>query len=220
MAFRAILPFSFTFCTIFFHFLLDIFLSRCYPYYMDSRSATQGTKSSGSRHAASKETTHMVIAIKQAPIQKTVFDLDTMEDVTLVKAVPDFKPAENSHEVLARVGNDSAKMLELLNNGLRLAEREAVASDTAIPFHTFGVDENGEYTDEINGVFAGTIADIKAVNSLKLTLAKTVFGFTKNLSKDEKATAKANALEMIRSTPAIKAGLQKSAALTKSADTE
>lgn len=158
-------------------------------------------------------------AIKQAPIQKTVFDLDTMEEVLLVKAVPDFKPAENSHEVLARVGNDSAKMLELLNNGLRLAEREAVA-DGKEPWHTFGVNDEGEYTDEVNGPFTGTIADSKAVNALKLTLAKTVFGFVKSLSKEEKAMAKSNALEMIKNTPTIKAGLQKSAALNKSADTE
>ncbi len=150
--------------------------------------------------------------LKQAPIQKTIFDLDTMEEILLVKSVPDFKEAENSNEVLARVGNDTAKMLKLLNDGLRLAEREQVATGSD-PWHTFVVNDEGEYTDEVNGPFTGTIADSKAVNALKLTLAKTVFGFNKNMSKDEKATAKDSALEMIKTTPAIKAGLQKSAAL-------
>lgn len=150
--------------------------------------------------------------LKQAPIQKTVFDLDSMEEVLLVKAVPDFKEAESSHEVLARVNNDTAKMLKLLNDGLRLAEREQIASGSD-PWHTFATNDEGEYTDEVNGAFTGTIADSKAVNALKLTLAKTVFGFSKSMSKEEKSAAKESALEMIKTTPAIKAGLQKSAAI-------
>jgi hypothetical protein len=141
-----------------------------------------------------------------------------MEEVLLVKPVPDFIPAENSHEVLARVGNDTAKMLKLLNDGLRLAERAAVAEGSE-PWHTFVADENGELTDDVNGVFTGTVADTKAVNALKLTLAKTVFGFSKSMSKEEKSAAKESALEMIKTTPAIKAGLQKSAAVKKSVDT-
>lgn len=160
----------------------------------------------------------MSTPIKQTPITKTIFDLDTMEEVLLVKPVPDFVPAENSHEVLSRVGNDTTKMLKLLNDGLRLAERAAVAEGSE-PWHTFVADENGEPSDEVNGVFTGTVADTKAVNALKLTLAKTVFGFSKNMSKDDKNFAKDAALEMIKSTPAIKAGLQKSAAIKKSAET-
>lgn len=151
-------------------------------------------------------------AIKQAPITKTIFDLSTMDEVTLVKSVPDFIPAENSSEVLARVGNDSAKMLALMNDGLRLAEREAVAANSD-PFHTFKLDESGEPTDEVNGPFTGIAADSGKVNALTLTLAKTVFAYSKSMTKDEKRAAKTSALEMIRTNDAIKAGLQKSAAL-------
>ena len=150
--------------------------------------------------------------IKQAPITRTIFDLSTMDEVTLVKAVPDFIPAENSAEVLARVGNDSIKLLAIMNDGLRAAEREAVANNTD-PFHTYELDESGEPTDKVNGPFTGIAADSGKVNALVLTLAKTVFGYAKNLTKPEKKAAKESALEMIRTNDAIKAGLQKSAAL-------
>lgn len=153
----------------------------------------------------------MATAIKQSPITKTVFDLDTMDEVTLVKIVPDFVPAENSAEVLARVGNDTAKLLEIMNDGLRSAERAAIETNSE-PWHTYKVDESGEPTDEVNGEFSGKMADTTKVNSLVLTLAKTVFGYSKSMSKDEKRAAKSSALDMIKSNDAIKTGLQKSAA--------
>ncbi len=155
-------------------------------------------------------------AIKQAPITRTIFDLSTMDEVTLVKAVPDFIPAENSAEVLARVGNDSVKLLAIMNDGLRAAEREAVAANSE-PFHTYELDESGEPTDKVNGPFTGIAADSGKVNALILTLAKTVFAYSKGMSKDEKRTAKASAMEMVRTNDAIKAGLQKSAAITSAA---
>ena len=151
-------------------------------------------------------------AIKQAPITRTIFDLSTMEEVLLVKAVPDFIPAENSAEVLARVGNDTTKLLAIMNDGLRAAEREAIANNNE-PFHTFELDESGEPTDKVNGPFSGIAADSAKVNALVLTLAKTVFAYSKSMSKDEKRAAKQNALEMVRTNDAIKAGLQKSAAI-------
>ena len=156
----------------------------------------------------------MPTAIKQSPLTQTVFDIDTFEDVKLVKAVPDFIPAENTTEVLARVGNDSAKMLELLNAGLKSAERAAVENDGQ-PWHTFVLDAEGEPTNEVNGPFTGTPADSDKVNALVLTLAKTVFGYAKSMPKPEKAAAKVSAMEMIKTTPAIKTGLQKSAAIGK-----
>lgn len=151
-------------------------------------------------------------AIKQAPITKTIFDLSTMDEVTLVKAVPDFVPAENSAEVLARVSNDAVKLLALMNEGLRIAERNAVAENDE-PFHTFELDESGEPTETVNGPFTGIMADPLKVNALKLTLAKTVFAYSKSMTKEEKAAAKQSALDMIKTNDAIKAGLQKSAAV-------
>jgi hypothetical protein len=150
-------------------------------------------------------------AIKQSAITQTVFDLNTFDEVLLVKNVPDFIPAENMAEVLVRVGNDSAKVLELVNAGLKSNERAAIETNPQIPWHTFVLDAEGEPTKEINGVFTGTPADFDKVNSLRLTLAKTVFGYSKSMSKAEKSAAKDSAMEMIKTTPAIKAGLQKSA---------
>ena len=153
----------------------------------------------------------MPTAIKQSPITKTVFDLVSFDEVTLVKAVPDFVPAENTSEVLARVGNDSTVMLELLNAGLKERERDSVSTNSD-PWHTYTLDADGEPTGEINGPFTGTPADMSAVNALQLTLAKTVFGYNKGMTKDEKRAAKNSALDMIKANDAIKAGLQKSAA--------
>ena len=158
-------------------------------------------------------------AIKQAPITRTIFDLATMDEVTLVKAVPDFIPAENSAEVLARVGNDAVKLLAIMNDGLRAAEREAIANNSE-PFHTYELDESGEPTDKINGPFSGIAADSTKVNALVLTLSKTVFGYAKSMTKEEKRAAKASALEMVRTNDAIKAGLQKSAAIPSATPAE
>lgn len=153
----------------------------------------------------------MATPIKQSPITKTVFDLVSFDEVTLVKVVPDFVPAENTSEVLARIGNDANVMLSLLNAGLKERERDNVATNND-PWHTYAVDSEGETTSEVNGVFTGVPADMGAVNALQLTLAKTVFGYNKSMSKDEKRAAKASALDMIKANDAIKAGLQKSAA--------
>lgn len=139
-------------------------------------------------------------------IQKTVFDLDSFEEVKLVKVPPKMAEVASIDEFLARVGNDSAKALKIINDGLEDAYRKEFAEDPNQPWHTFG-DE-----DEVNGEFSGTIAEPKAVNSLVLTLAKTVFGFSKDMTKEQKKAAKASAVEMIKGNEAIKDGLRKSAA--------
>lgn len=143
-------------------------------------------------------------------IQNTVFDLEAFEEITLVKSV-DFVPAENTAEVLARVGNDAAKMLALLNEGLKEETRRNLRAEKT-GWHTFVKDADGEDTGDVNGEYTGTPADMTSVNALKLTLAKTVFGYAKSMTPAEKQASKAAAIEMIKSTPAIKAGLQKSAA--------
>lgn len=148
---------------------------------------------------------------KVSAIQKSVFDLDTMEEVTLVKTPPPMQEVTSIDELLARVGNDSTKMLKIVNDGLEDEYRKAFAENPEEAWHTF--DDEGEP----NGEFTGTIAEPKAVNSLILTLAKAVFGFSKEMTKDQKKAAKASAVEMIKTTEAIKDGLRKSAAKKVSA---
>lgn len=147
--------------------------------------------------------------IKQAPVQKSLLNLDTFEDVTLRKTVPDFHPVASMHDAAARVGNDQAKLVQAINEGLRIMEREAVMNNPNIPWQVV----NDE--DEMEGEFTGIPADPKKVNTLILSLAKTVFGFTKDLDKEAKAAAKESAKNLIRTTPSILEPLKKTAALTE-----
>lgn len=139
-------------------------------------------------------------------VQRSIFDLDAFEDVTLVKEF-EHTEAESVQEALQRVGNNNDKLLAIINEGLRAEARrkEATSPDG---WHTFN-DEG-----EINGDFSGTVADPKAVNALVLTLAKTVFGYSKEMTPEQKRAAKNSAEAMIKGTEAIRAGLKKSAALT------
>ena len=135
---------------------------------------------------------------------KTLFDLDTMSDVTLFKSV-EFTPVTSTKEALERLQNNAEKFLKVINDGLESEAARAAKEDNSIPWMV----EN----DEGESVaFEGTPADSKAVNGLVLNLAKSVFGYTKESSKDEKRTAKESALQMVKNTPAIVEGLKKNAA--------
>jgi hypothetical protein len=145
-------------------------------------------------------------AVKMTPSQKTIFDLDSFQEVTIVKEIPDFLPVSSLEEAAARLANNSAKLLEVINRGLMDEHRNSTVDNAEIPWRTF--DDEGE----LNGNFSGTIAEPKAVNSLVLTLAKTVFGYSKEMAKEAKRAAKESAMRMIATTEAIKEGLRKSAA--------
>jgi hypothetical protein len=142
---------------------------------------------------------------KTEKVTSTVFDLDSMSEVTLIKNV-EFAPVANTQEALHRVGNDAAKFLAIINDGLRQHVRESAKSDNSIPW-LFEDEESGETT-----AFAGTPADMKAVNSLKLTLAKTIFGYNKDSDVEQKRAAKESALKMIAGNEDIRKGLKENAA--------
>lgn len=144
--------------------------------------------------------------VKMAPLTRTLFDLDSMADVTLQKEVPDFEPVTTAQEAMHRLGNDTAKFLQVINDGLMGHLRDSVKDNNDIPWQV--ADDEGNLA-----VFAGTPADSKAVNGLVLNLAKSVFGYTKESTPDEKRAAKDSALEMIKATPKIVEGLKKNAAL-------
>ena len=142
---------------------------------------------------------------QKVPVQKTFFDLDTFADVTLKKEF-DFVPVGSVDEALARLGNKADRLLEIVNQGLIGEQR---LTEYRKPEGWQILNDEGE----LAGPFSGTPADQKQVNALVLTLAKTVFGFNKDMTAEQKNAARASAMEMIKNTPAIKAGLQKSAAL-------
>ena len=136
--------------------------------------------------------------------QRSVFALDTMDEVTLVKTA-DFKEVTTAKEALDRLGNDSAKFLEVINTGLEDMARKSLVGDSNIPWMQ-------EAEDGTLSPFSGTVADQKQVNNLILTLAKTVFGYSKDKTIEERRAAKDDALEMIKSSDKMKEGLQKNAA--------
>jgi hypothetical protein len=141
---------------------------------------------------------------KQEKVTSSIFDLDSMSDVTLFKNL-EFSPVNSTQEALSAVGGDAKKFLAIINEGLRQHVRESAKSDSTIPW--MQEQEEGEPTQ-----FTGTPADSKAVNSLVLTLAKTIFGYSKDATSEAKSAAKASAMAMISSNEQIKKGLKENAA--------
>jgi hypothetical protein len=145
--------------------------------------------------------------VEDIKVQRTVTDLDTFEDVTLVNTGK-FSPVSGNDFIkvaLERLGNDHVKLAAVINDGLRAEEMRVLRSKTD---GWMAEDEEGNLT-----AFSGTPADTMKVNALVLTLAKTVFGYEKSLSLEAKKAAKASAMGMIKSNDAIKNGLKQSAAL-------
>jgi len=137
-------------------------------------------------------------------VTSSVFDLDTMDEVSLVKST-EFSPATSAKEAMDRLGNDPEKFLAAINEGLLTQAKHSLKNDTTTPWNA--TDDEGKVT----GPFQGTPANSKSVNTLVLTLAKTIFGYAKDAKVEEKRASKESALEMIRGNEAMKAGLKRSA---------
>lgn len=148
-------------------------------------------------------------AVETLRPQKTMFDLDTMEEVTAVKVI-EFKPVADTKEALDRLGNDSAKFLEVINRGLRTEVQESAKADASIPWQV--EDEEGKLSP-----FTGTPANMTGVNQLVLSLAKQVFGYSKDAPLEKKRAAKESAIKMIRESEPIREGLKRTAAIEDSA---
>lgn len=149
-------------------------------------------------------------------VQKSLFDLDSFEEVTLVKE-GDFTAPTSVQDALHRLGGDSGKLIAVIADGMKAEEMRKLRS-TGDGWSTFKKDESGEDTTEINGAFTGKVADSKKVNTLVLTLAKSVFGFGKDMTKEQKKAAKDSAVDMIKNSPPIREGLAKTAALNEDED--
>lgn len=165
-------------------------------------------KSGQTRHNRAKESKMNPADVsngsKTITIQKTLFDLDTMSEVTLQKDV-EFTPAQSTEEALHRVGKDAKRFLAVINEGLEAETARQAKADPSIPW----LQENDEGE---KAAWTGTPADTKAVNGLVLNLAKSVFGYVKDATPETKRAAKDSAMEMVKNTPAIVEGLKKNAA--------
>jgi len=156
-------------------------------------------------HKMSEET-----KVEVPQINRTVFDLDSFEDVYLLKEVP-FTPATSVEEALKRLGGDSAKLLEAVNDGLLADAKRVAAHDTSIPWMQDVETEDGKTVRE---QFSGTIADSKVVNGMVLNLAKSVYGYNKAAAAKDKAgktKAKEQAMAFIAGNEVIKNGLKENA---------
>ena len=149
-------------------------------------------------------------AVEVPTINRTVFDLDSFEDVYLTKEVP-FQAASSVEEALKRLGGDSTKLLEAVNDGLLADAKRVAAHDTSIPWMQEVEASDGSSKRE---VFSGTVADSKIVNGMVLNLAKSVYGYNKAaVAKDKtgKQKAKEAAMAFIAGNEVIKNGLKENA---------
>ncbi len=138
------------------------------------------------------------------------FDLVTFEDVRVVKEQA-FTPAESTDAALAILGNDNARLLAVINKGL-MAEAKTAMAQSADGWHTYNEDGT------VNGAYAGTPADSKKVGPFLLNIAKNVFGFGKDLSKEEKRKRKEMAADFVKGNEQMRAGLAANCALDLSED--
>lgn len=137
-------------------------------------------------------------------IQRTVFDLASFDDVKLVKSIPVPAKPTTLEEALAAVGNDSAKLLDVIHNGLVEAAVESARADIS-GFVIDDPDNEGEpvpYT----GAYANE-EKVDKINKAVLALAK-LNGFEKSLDPEKKRELKEAAREFLRSNPAMLASIQ------------
>lgn len=136
-------------------------------------------------------------------VQRTIFDLDAFDSKLLGKEIK-FAPAATFEAALSAVGNDQAKLLDLINKGLELQVRDAAYYNNE-GWRAF--DEDGDLKD----AFTGTITEPKNVNQTVATLAKTIFGYNKDMKPEQKKAAKDAAMKMVRETEGIREGLKRRA---------
>lgn len=136
-------------------------------------------------------------------VQQTVFDLVKFDDVKLVKDV--ILPAKptSTEEALAACGNDVAKFLNVIHDGL-IAEAVERAKDSIEGFKVVG--EDGEPGEDYNGKYADEEKG-KLINNAILSLAK-MQGYDKSLPPERKRELKEKATSFLRDNPAMLATIQ------------
>ncbi len=149
--------------------------------------------------------------VKMVPVQKSFFDLDTFTDVTLRKEFAPKPEVTTVAEAAARLGNDTERLMEIINEGLVAEQRREEAAN---PSGWKVLTEDGT----ANGDFTGTPADSKIVNALRLNLAKTSVAPDLGLdwesaTKEQKKTILEATTQLIKDTPIIRNGLKRTAAL-------
>jgi|ERR1035438_294368 hypothetical protein len=154
-------------------------------------------------------------AATELRVTKTVFDLDSRDDVTVVK-IGTSTPVTTMAEFTARLNNDSAIILAVINDGLAAYDREQLAADETKTWQVESEDDKGA---TVYAPFAGTLLSEEKSKQLAvnvLSMAKMLFGYAKDMVKgdvkanrDAKKLAKEKAAEMLLSNPAVIEALKK-----------
>lgn len=148
-------------------------------------------------------TTAAETAVPVEYVQKTVFDLLKFDDVMLKKPITLPNRPTTIEEALAAVGNDSAKLLNVIHDGLKADARERAKADMT-GFLVVGED------DELGEVYTGKYADEakgKLINNAILSIAK-MQGYDKSLPPEKKRELKEKATTFLRENPAMLATIQ------------
>ena len=132
-------------------------------------------------------------------VQSQILDGETFEKVTLVKTF-EFSPASTVEEAMQRLGGDTKKFLEVVNEGLVSAVREQMKADS----NGWSVEnEKGELEP-----FTGSAIDDSRYNALVLTMAKASFKYFDAKTAEEKKASKDRAAAVIKATPILLEGLK------------
>src|SRR5580693_2923912 len=107
------------------------------------------------------------LEFEMSTVQSTVFDLDTMDRVTLVKQLPEPPKINSTAEALHFLGNDAKKLLEIIQKGIEVEQREQVKNDPNVPWMVEEESEDGKSTEL--SPFSGTPANEDKVNGLILS---------------------------------------------------
>lgn len=149
------------------------------------------------------------VAVTSPKTQRTFFNLDTFENVLLVKSFDlPVKPA-TVQEALELVENNEAALLDLIHSGLCANVRSAAYENTV---GWYNCDENKEATEPFTGTLASDevskLIDLAVISNAKLMSG----GEFKSLDPAVKKTLKDDARAFIKSNPKIVDSIKRQAA--------
>lgn len=136
-------------------------------------------------------------------VQKSGISLETFDTIKLYRDYTVPEPVTSVDDALARLGNDHAKLLSVISDGLK-AEVQKNARESQDGWY--------EMDGETKTAFSGQLADSEDVNPVVLMFAKLSFGYDEATTPEARKQAKIDAFEHIKSDPKIVSSLQKKAA--------
>ena len=158
--------------------------------------------------------------VEMLEVSKTILDLDSKGEVTLVKSAAPPAPITSMEDFVSRMGNDAEQILKYAGVAYLQYFKDNLESNPEVPWQLADEDEEGNV---VLVPFTGTpIADdkLKQLNATVINLAKMVFGYSKKMvagatpeaikaNRAAKAASKAQALEMVLANPAAVEALKK-----------